>query len=126
MARSLMMVAPLRDSFAGVDSRRDSVIVVVVCVLAALVFPASAAAFSSTISKGPFDPEAFAISPPRYDFDAEKITVQPGDVKKFDFYIQSRFNHPIDVDITLSDIESSDNPVEVLRVVRRSQYGASN
>lgn len=130
-----MNLVPLRTALAAVSLRGNATIVMGLIILICMALPAPVFGFVTATSKGPFHPEAYAMSPPRYDFSSNKpdgvhadgpIVLQPGDVKTFTFYVQNRFNRPIDVELSLSDIESSNNPVEVLRVVRRSQYGASS
>lgn len=73
-----------------------------------------------SVSPGaPFNPTAFAVSPPIREF----RDVQPGSTLTFQMTVQNRMNKPLDVVLRTGDLEGSDNPSEVLREVRQGRFG---
>jgi len=94
----------------------------VVCAVSSASAANATFQIESPQTHNPFQSPTFALSPPYTEFK----NVKPGQVLKFPMYVQNRLNYPVDVTLEVQDAEGSENPENLIDLVKSSRYGAGS
>lgn len=92
-----------------------------IAMLAISVTAADVLALTTTTSKGPFDPQVIATQPDRVEKSAD-----PGETVTFPFAVQNRTKAAITAKISLREIQSAKQLVDVFDIVDDAQFGVSH